>query len=224
MTTPPVDHASRSDAELLSLWCDGDGAAGNELARRHYKPLYLAVRRKIGDSGLAEDIVHQAFLLVMKQRDKIREGTKFRGYLHCIAHRQLCERLRQIYRDPEFDPDVLSAAAATGSLSGAVDLRIDTKLLYRALRELPLEHQLTLELYVWEDLTAVQIAELMEVTLAKVRHRIREGKERLERLIDRYRADPRTGADETAELVAWFGRLRDRAQRLLDPEPNGGGR
>ena len=208
---------SRSDAELLALWCDGDKAAGNALTRRHYHALFMMVRRKLGDAELAADIVNDAFRLVVQQRAQIREGTRFRGYLYCIAHRQLCDRLRQHYRGGlVFDPEVISAAEATGSLAGAVDRRVDIKLLYRALRELPLEQQFTLELYVWEEMTAVQIAEVMGVSLAQVRHRIRQGKERLEQLIVRYRGDPSLGAGDTAELIAWFGHLRDRARSFGD--------
>jgi RNA polymerase sigma-70 factor (ECF subfamily) len=210
------DYAARSDTELLALWCDGDRRAGDALTRRHYEPLYSAVRRRIGDGELAAEIVNDTFRIVVQQREQIREAQRFRGYLHCIAHRQLCDRLRSRYRDPDFDVEMVSAAAATGSLAGAVNDRIDAKLLYRALRELPLEQQFTLELYTWEDLTAPDIAALMNVSLAQVRHRIRLGKERLAALITAYRVDPSIGLGDTGELLTWFGHLRDRAQRLGD--------
>lgn len=213
------EYEARSDTELLSLWCEGDRRAGNALTRRHYEPLFTAVRRRIGDAELAAEVVNDTFRIVVQQRDKIREPERFRGYLQCIAHRQLCERLRSRYREPNLDLDELSAAAATGSLTAEVGDRIDAKLLHRALRELPLEQQFTLELYMWEDLSAGEIATMMDVSLAMVRHRIRLAKERLGALITAYRKDPAVTVRDTEELLTWFSQLRDRARKLGDVDP-----
>lgn len=213
------EYEARSDPELLSLWCEGDRRAGDALTRRHYEPLFTALRRRIGDVELAAEVANDTFRIVVQQRDKIREPERFRGYLQCIAHRQLCERLRSRYREPSLDFDELSAAVATGSLSAEVDERIAAKLLHQALRELPIEQQFTLELYMWEDLSAGEIAAMMEVSLAQVRHRIRLAKQRLAALITGYRQDPAVVVDDTAALQQWFGELRERARRLGDVEP-----
>lgn len=209
-----MDYANLTDAALLELWCTGDDKAGKELTTRHYKASQNFVRRKIDDRAAIDDVVQDTWLALMKGREKIRDGMKFRGFLNCIASRRLYKWFRDRGLTSEFDPEEMSLSHASSSLLRRQLDKVDTKLLYRALRELPAEEQLTLELFNWEEQSAPDIAVLMDTTLSIVKHRLRRGREKLEKLIVRFESEPGNSAVDTRELLEWFAELQRRGAEL----------
>jgi RNA polymerase sigma factor (sigma-70 family) len=206
-----MDLEGLPDTELLARWCAGDRTSGEALTRRHYAALYGFVRRKIDNPTVVEEIVQETLLGLVEGKHRIREGIKFRGFLNCIASRRVYRWFGERGRVESFDPDEMSVSQAATTLGL---LPRDGKLLYQALRELPAEEQLALELYNWEQMSAPEIAELTGATLPQVKHRLRRGKEKLEALIPRYRQAHSEVA--TAELEAWFSTLRQQASALTD--------
>jgi RNA polymerase sigma factor (sigma-70 family) len=202
---------SLSDADLLARWCAGDRLAGDALTGRHFTALRSFVRRKIDDRVAIDEIVQDTLLALVTGRHKIRDGMKFRGFLNCIASRRVYKWFRDRGGPAEFDPEQMSLSQATTSFAVK---KSDTKLLYRALRELPAEEQLALELFNWEELSAPEIAELTGATLPQVKHRLRRGKEKLEALVSRFEQEPGANAVDTQELAAWFSALKQKAAGL----------
>jgi RNA polymerase sigma factor (sigma-70 family) len=210
-----MDHELLSDSDLLTRWCSGDNEAGDALTRRHFSAVRGFVRRKLDNPAAVDDIVNDTFMSLLEGKHRIREGLKIRGFLNCIASRRLFRWLREHRRFDSFEPDEMSISRAASTLGL---LHSDAKLLYVALRELPAEEQLALELYNWEELSAPEVAEVTGATLAQVKHRLRRGKEKLEALLARYRREHRENDVATAELAAWFAALRERAEGLKDDE------
>lgn len=207
------DLDALADSTLLERWCAGDREAGELLTARHFTALRGFVRRKIDNPAAIDEIVQDTFLSLVEGKHRIREGVKFRGYLNCIASRRVFRWFRERGRFESFEPDEMSVSRAASTMGL---LRSDTKLLYLALRELPAEEQLALELYNWEELSAPEVAEVTGATLAQVKHRLRRGKEKLEALLGRYRQEHRGDSVATAELEGWFAALRQRATELGD--------
>lgn len=206
-----MEYEALSDPDLLARWCAGDRTAGEALTRRHYAALHGFVRRKVDNPAVVEEIVQDTLLGLVEGKHRIREGIKFRGFLNCIASRRVYRWFGERGRFESFEPDQTSVSQAATTLGL---LHRDGKLLYQALRELPAEEQLALELYNWEQMSAPEIAEVTGATLPQVKHRLRRGKEKLEALIGRYR---QTHSDvATAELEQWFSALRQRAAALSD--------
>jgi len=204
-----VNLETVSDPDLLARWCAGDRTAGEALTRRHYAALHGFVRRKVDNPTVVEEIVQDTLLGLVEGKHRIREGVKFRGFLNCIASRRVYRWFAERGRIESFEPDKMSISQAATTLGL---MHRDGKLLYRALRELPAEEQLALELYNWEQMSAPEIAEITGATLPQVKHRLRRGKEKLETLIGRYRQEHST--EVTAELEAWFSTLQQRAAAL----------
>ncbi len=206
-----MDLEPLADTDLLARWCAGDRAAGELLTRRHYAALHGFVRRKVDNPTVVEEIVQETLLGLVEGKHRIREGIKFRGFLNCIASRRVYRWFGERGRVESFEPDEMSVSQVATTLGL---LHRDGKLLYQALRELPAEEQLALELYNWEQLSAPEIAEITGATLPQVKHRLRRGKEKLEVLVGRYRQQHSDVA--TAELQTWFSELQKRASALSD--------
>ncbi|MCA9719884.1 MAG: sigma-70 family RNA polymerase sigma factor [Myxococcales bacterium] len=169
------------DSELLERWCDGDKRAGSELIKRHYASVFRFFRSKRGD--WAEDLAQRTFSLCVRQRDSFRRESSFRSFLFGIARNVLFHELRRRSRRRDLDFTTLSSIDMGLDASGIMVQRAEQRLLLQGLRSLPLEDQILLEMYRWEGLTASELSEVLEISVAAVRSRLRRAKERLRTLV-----------------------------------------
>ncbi len=164
------------DLTLLAAWRDGDERAGSALFERHFDAVYRFFRNKLEDG--VEDLVQQTFLACVRNRDAFRGNASFRTYLYCVARSKLFDVLRTRTRN-----------GADVSLCSMVDLRDSpstwfarneqAQLLHLALERLPLELQLVLELFYFEEQPARAVAEILAIPEGTVRSRLRRGLELL---------------------------------------------
>jgi RNA polymerase sigma factor (sigma-70 family) len=172
------------DFELLVSWRTGDLEAGNALVRRHFLGLYVFVRAKAPDA--ADDLVQRIFEACVAARDRIDDerGT-FKAYLFGIARRQLVYWFREQRRDRDHvDTMNESIAHLTGSPSRIVALRQEQHAVLAALHELPLDLQIALELYYWEELTVGEVAQVLEVPEGTVKSRLHRARQLLRERLD----------------------------------------
>ncbi len=173
-----------NDLELLAAWRDGDRSAGNKLLARHFDSLYRFFASKVGDD--AEDLIQNTLLACVKYIDKVAAASSFRAYLFTIASHQLYAHLRRNAREGQvLDFTVASAVELGLSPSGVAAKRQQDQLLTIALRRLPLELQIVLELGYWEELTAREIATVLELPLGTTKSKIRRAKAHLARELER---------------------------------------
>ena len=93
--------------------------------------------------------------------------------------------------------------------SSVVAREQQTKLLLLGLRRIPIECQVLVELYYWEDLTAREIAEVLGVPEGTVRTRLRRAKQLLEQALAQV-AESREVLESTlADLDGWALKVRD---------------
>jgi RNA polymerase sigma-70 factor (ECF subfamily) len=182
-----------TDFDLLAAWRAGDLEAGNALVRRHFVGLYVFLRAKAPDA--VDDLVQRVFEACVAARDRI-DGDRgsFKAYLFGIARRQLVYWFREQRRDRDHvDTMNESIAQLTGSPSRLVALRQEQHAVLAALHELPLDLQIALELYYWEELTVPEVAEVLEVPEGTVKSRLHRARQLLrERLDATAEVDPLT--------------------------------
>ena len=81
--------------------------------------------------------------------------------------------------------------------------------------DLPVDQQIVVELYYWEELNAREIAEIYEVPEPTIRTRLRRAKLRLEQELCGLASTPQIARQTLTSLDAWARRLRD---QLDEPE------
>ena len=186
----------RSDRELLEAWRQGDKAAGDQLFERYYDKVLKFFRNKV--STEVKDLVQQTFAACVEGRDRLefKEDTSFRSYLFGVAHNLLRSHLRRRYRnDREVEFDKVSIQDLAPGPSSIIVKHREERLLLEALRRLPLEHQVMLELRFWEDMKTREIASVLEVPHATARTRLRRALQLLEQKLEEL-------ADSTALLAS----------------------
>ena len=134
-----------TDLDLLASWRDGDAKAGNALFDRYFDALFRFFRNKVQDG--AEDLVQQTFLALVQSRDRFRGDASFRTYLFTAARSKLYNYLERRGRDGVIDYGVTSCEDLGISPSAMVGRDEQHKHLLLALRQLPVDMQVALELY-----------------------------------------------------------------------------
>lgn len=166
--------------QLLEAWRAGDDDAGSRLVTDHFPAISRFFRAKLGDD--VEDIIQQTFLACLEARDRI-DGGSFRSYLFGVATRRLLGFLRSRYKNREVDFSITSLADLGTTPSEGAARNQRAELLRAALRQLPLEAQLTLELAYWEDLSGREIATALGIEVGTVRSRLTRARKRLRELV-----------------------------------------
>lgn len=169
----------RSDAELLAAWADGDKGAGEALFERHFEAVARFFRNKLAADSRHEDLIQQTFLGCVESRASFRGDSSFRTFLFAVARNQLGKHWRARSRD-RLDLQTISVFDLDASPSAVVGKGQEHQLLLMALRRIPLDHQVALELHYWEAMTAAQVGEVLAVPLGTAKTRLRRAKQLLE--------------------------------------------
>lgn len=171
-----------SDLDLLSAWCDGDRRAGNDLLERYWEPLQRFFVNKVDDE--VEDLVQRTLMACVRHQARLAEARSFRAYLFRIARNELYDHLSRRARH-KVDFTVASILDLGTSASAKLDARIRHERIRIAMKHLPVDLQVALELHYWEDLSGSELAEALDLPLGTVKSRIRKAKQELERLLER---------------------------------------
>ncbi len=187
LTTPSSDRGTlprvappQDDDALLRAWQDGDGAAGTKLFERHFEAVARFFRNKT--DGPLDDLVQRTFLGCLEGRDRIRGESGFRGYLFGVARNVLRKSWQA--RAPARSLDEIDDASIVqlGASPCSAYARDRSQLaMLNALRRIPLQAQLVLELCYWEQMSAREVAGVLGVPLGTAKTRIRRARTLLTR-------------------------------------------
>ena len=196
-----------TDIELLDAWKSGDQDAGEQLFERHFPAVARFFRNKV-TTGV-DDLIQSTFLGCMEARDRFRGDSSFRTFLFAVAHNVLRHHFRKQKRiDAQLDFEQVSAVDLAPGPSSVVAKKREQRLVLQALREIPVDHQVMLELYFWEPLKAKEIAEVLEIPEGTVRTRIRRAKQLLEEKLRELAESPQELERTTSNLEDWARSIR----------------
>ncbi|MFV8755278.1 RNA polymerase sigma factor [Nannocystaceae bacterium ST9] len=194
------------DAELLRRWREGDRRAGNELFQRHFEAVRRFFINKVDDE--VEELVQRTFMACIEGKDRFEGRSEFRGYLLGIA-RHLMWKHWEVRRNNRNEPiDECSIYEMGAGPSTMLGRRDEERRLLDALRRIPLESQVVLELYYWESMTGSQMAIVLDMPENTVRTAIRRAKAALGvemRRMERFAGKPES---TDTDLDAWAAGVR----------------
>ncbi len=167
-TLPPLTD----DLHRVTRWQGGDREAGAQLIEAHYDGIARFFHNKVGDA--ADDLVQRTFLVAMESSAKFRGDSSFRTFLFGVARNVLFDHYRDRQRSQRVDPDfgLSSVFDLDPSPSQVVARRGEERLLLEALRRIPLELQVTVELFYWEGVSIRDLAQIQEVAIGTIKSRL----------------------------------------------------
>jgi RNA polymerase sigma factor (sigma-70 family) len=198
------------DSEVAQAWRGGDRAAGEALIERHYDAIARFFASKAGDQ--AGDLTQRTFLLCSSSLDSFRGDGSFRAFLFGIARNVLFEHIRGRVRDGRnVDVGESSIADLSPGVATLVSLRAEKRVLGLALQNIPLDLQLLLELYYWEELGVDELAEVMGTPPGTIKSRLHRARGLLREAMERVPSTPEELHSASALLAEWAAGVRRRA-------------
>nr|AYM53891.1 RNA polymerase sigma factor [Kofleria flava] len=174
-----LDHPEpENDSALLHAWQDGDQAAGTALVRKHFSLVYRFFRSKL-DKDI-DGLVERTFLACRESGERYRDAPSMRAYLLGIARSQLLLCVH-VYTQGR----VRSASEVVQGGAGPRPLRPEPERpperphLLAALRALPVDLQIAIELYYWEDLAIDEVASVLDVPPGTVKSHLSRARKEL---------------------------------------------
>jgi len=171
-----------SDEQLLAAVLAGDVDALAVLVERYQRPLTGYLDRLVGpDWALAQDLVQETFLRVLRQRGG-RGDRPFKPWLYAIAtnlardHFKSAAVQRVARLDYEFQAQLIDCAAGPEDQALAVERGAA---IADALGSLSAEYRAALVLRFYSGLSLQEIAGTLEVPLGTVKSRLSVGLRRL---------------------------------------------
>jgi RNA polymerase sigma factor (sigma-70 family) len=173
-----------SDEALLDRMRAGESAAGEELVRRHYRPLIRYLHRLTGSETTAQEVHQQTWLSVLEHLDRFdapkvdsKPGMKlgalknqahttstggFKAWLFRIATNKANDHWRSVGREKVAKAGLrLVTDQEMPSADHRMDATEQEQKLTAAIRQLPESQRQVLLLRYYSDLKFVEIAEIV---------------------------------------------------------------
>jgi RNA polymerase sigma factor (sigma-70 family) len=198
------------DRSLLQAWSTGDRRSGQQLFARYHKPLTRFFINKVQTLDEVEDLVQRCFLAAIESSSRFRGQSSVRTWLFGIG-RNLLRQHYEARRRHASDGDAEQLSVADFDVPGASTWlrgKAEQLLLLRALRRLPIETQVALELFYWEELTAAEIGEVLGMPEGTTRSKLRKAKAGLRDAIAMLAKDSVERESTVSNLDGWAADLR----------------
>jgi RNA polymerase sigma-70 factor (ECF subfamily) len=168
------DAASFSDIELMQRTAAGDRDAFETLYRTHHATVYRFARLMTGSTTIAEDIVQEVFLALMRDASRYDPArASLTTYLYGSARHHTRRRLLRDRFLVRLD-DQADLCLPTASATAADDLirQRDVQHLRRAIVRLPARYREVIVLCDLQDISYADAAQALGCAIGTVRSRL----------------------------------------------------
>ena len=168
-----------TDEKLMLAFAQGSPDAFTELFRRYRQPIYGFFYRRQADPNQAEELSQETFLVVVRSASRYEARALFRTYLYAIAVKILrAHRRKMIFRAAFF------AAPASCPDPAKQDSTEAALLIRRAMAKLDATDREIVLLREFEQLSYVEIAEVLQIPVNTVRSRLFRARATLRDLVE----------------------------------------
>jgi RNA polymerase sigma-70 factor (ECF subfamily) len=194
------------DEGLFHAWRQGDRAAGQTLIAHHAPALERFFASKLPDQ--VDDLVQHTFLVCTEASTVFRGDGSFRAFLFGIARNVLHEHIRRRVRDGSQAIDfsqssIMDVAPGVATLTHARDQQ---RVLLLALRQIPIDLQLILELHYREDMPIDELAKQLNVPTGTVKSRLHRARRLVAELLETISASAEEVDVARGILEGWTAR------------------
>jgi len=175
-------NSQESDEALYARWIGGDLRAFDALYARWERPLFGFVRAFVRDQAEAEDVLHEAFMSILRERRK--DIRSFRSWIYEVTRHLCLNRARSKKRAARALEEVKSVEPDVASVENEIDARRRAIALERAVSRLP---EMFAEVYRLRasGMSYDEVAEILGVPVGTVKSRVHEMVLRLKEEVSR---------------------------------------
>ena len=189
MVATPVAASQFSSVDLVRQAMDGNHSAFAKLHRMYGGMVYAVAYSRTHDSGMADDIAQEVFVLVMTRLNQLKAPEAFPGWLRTMAHRtsiNFCVRRKKHY-------DLLDCGFRLGDprlLEPSERLLLDEKRAatrFAVARLGDLDRQ-AVELFYFQGLSLLEMSDQLHAPVGTVKRRLHVARKRLADKLARFAA------------------------------------
>jgi RNA polymerase sigma-70 factor, ECF subfamily len=165
----------------------GDGRAIEALIRAHQDALYAFMLRMSGRPDVAEDIVQEAFVRVLKNLDRFDTRFRFSTWLFTIAKRLYVNSIQKLR--PSYDSDAIDNHYGSDNAPGSDAVRLETIQNVRtvidfALEELAPQQREIILLFHQQNWPITDIAMYLDMPEGTVKSHLHRARKRMKKTIE----------------------------------------
>ncbi|OQX84205.1 MAG: hypothetical protein B6D63_05095 [Candidatus Latescibacteria bacterium 4484_7] len=184
----------QDDAELMHLTASGDESAFRTLVERYQGEIYNFFLRTADSEDDAADLTQRLFIKLFRSARGYRKSSSFRTFIFSIARNLLIDHYRQKNRADVVSIDEISDGGGEfehglhddGPMEMIEALELNEAFV-KAVRTLPDEWRIAMELRVGRQMSYKEIASVMGRSVSSVETIIFRARERLAEELKRFR-------------------------------------
>jgi RNA polymerase sigma factor (sigma-70 family) len=172
MTDATAAAGDARDADLMTRVRDGETESLAELFDRHHRRLFNFFLRLTGRRSVAEDLVQEVFVRMLKYRHTYRPGAALAPWMFTLARNAAADHWRARPRELERDPEAPEPTAPTVHPLDRLEAAEERSRLRDALGRLPPEKRELLLLARSGEMRYERIGELFGISVGAVKVRV----------------------------------------------------
>lgn len=135
-----------------------------EIYQKYYSALYFFILKRVKNEVATQDILQTTFLKIHEKKHQLKDVTKLKAWVFQIARNEIINHFNDLDTQPlnEVPAEMVAETACC---------------LDRFIEELPTPYQIVVTLVYLEGKNQQEAAELLGLTLAAIKARIRRAKE-----------------------------------------------
>jgi len=191
LTDGSVGVALPTDEELVAATREGDSTAFDQLVHRWDRKIHGAAFRVLGSHEDAREVSQEAFLKAYRGLGGFEQRARFSSWLYQIALNLCRDRLRRkrgrhmVSLDEMGEDEGARLLPSEPSVHREVESLDLSRRVARAVAELPAEQREVIVLKEYQELTFVEIAEVLGSPVSTVKTRLYRGLTELRRRLER---------------------------------------
>ncbi len=174
-----------TDQELLAAAAQGDEAAFGQLYLRYRNRVYGFAQHMLGAPALAEDVTHEAFLVLIQHPQRYQAArASLLTFLCAVARHHILQHLRRQGRcapEPDETAELWNVDPLDELLAHEMSERVTA-----ALAALPLAQREVLVLREYQELSYAEIATVSETDVNVVKARLYRARQALAKRLASY--------------------------------------
>jgi RNA polymerase sigma-70 factor (ECF subfamily) len=163
-----IHNSEDTDAKMIKKVAEGDEVAFEQMVKKYEHRVLNTIYRYIGKSDEAEDIAQEVFIKVWSHAKSFKGKSKFSTWLYRIVVNQ-CLNYRFKYKERLTSLDeIMEHGKTPDSLKVEIGDEEMSKIVRRAIDDLPERQRIALVLSKFEGKSYKEIAQIMGVSLSAV--------------------------------------------------------
>jgi len=164
-----------NEKELITKIRSGDVSAFTKLVNQYSEQVLRLAYRIVSSREDAEDIAHKVFIKVYKGINQFRGDASFSSWLYTIVKNTCYSHLRK--KRPEMvsldeEADFINSISITypENTHETIDTKVDFQMVVmECLKKLPPKYNIAIQLFFYQQLRYVEIAEILQIPLSTVK-------------------------------------------------------